>query len=215
MKLNSVIIADVLTSCNIAGLFEMLKATTMSLLDEYKKSHADLCLYNNEISSDGVTKMNLSEYLSTVNEDKFLCYWYGHGKDDALLIDNEELVTTTDNYYLFSNALIYTFSCLNGKKLADVLIENKAVTFVGYTAPANCPYGLDETTCDIVTSFINSFLAGKTVNDSLTDLKEAYGRAINDNSIEPFVRACFLENRDSLVVKGNGDITINDMFVTT
>lgn len=214
MKLNSVVIADVLTSCNIAGLFELLKTTTKSLLDDYEKSHADLCLHNNEINSESVTKVNLSDYLSTVNGDKFLCYWYGHGKEDALLIDNEEIVTTTENYYLFSNALIYTFSCFNGKNLADVLIENKTITFVGYTAPANCPYGLDEITCDIVMSFINSFLAGKTVDDSLTELKEAYGRAINDNSIEPFVRARFLENRDSLVVKGNGDITINDMFVT-
>lgn len=214
MKLNSVVIADVLTNCNIAGLFDLLRTTTKSLLDDYNKSHTDILVHKNEISPENVTKVNLSEYLSAINNNKFLCYWYGHGKEDALLIDNEEIVTTTENYYLFSNALIYTFSCFNGKNLADVLVENKTVAFVGYTAPANCPYGLDEITCDIVMSFIRSFLAGKTVNDALADLKDAYGKAINDNSIEPFIRARFLENRDSLVVKGDGNITINDMFIT-
>lgn len=213
MNLTSIVIADESSNCDIADLFTILKTKTMSLLDDYKKSSPDFCLHNNEIKSDSVTKTNLSEFLSAINKDKFLCFWYGHGKEEALLIDNEEIVTSTENYYLFSNALIYTFSCFNGKTLADILIENKTIAFVGYTASANCPYNLDDITCDIVMSFIASFLSGKTVRASLTDLKEAYGKAIYDDSIEPFQRAWFQENRDALVVKGNGNITINDMQI--
>lgn len=215
MKLNSVILADDSESCDIADLFVMMKDSTVQLLEQYATSHEDIEVDNHTYMSDATTKQNLSEKMSLVNSDSFMCLWYGHGKVDSFRIGNENVVTTTENYYVFSNALIYTFSCLNGNDLADALVANKTKAFVGYTDYANCPYGIDDVTTEIVMSFISSFLSGKSVNESKADLELSYDNAIYDESLDALQRQLFQANRDNLIVKGNGSLTINDMVIDT
>ena len=213
MKLNSVILADDSESCDIAELFVMMKNSTIQLLEQYTVAHEDIVSVNNTYLSDSITKQNLSEKMSLVNSEPFLCFWYGHGKADGFRIADEDVVTTTENYYVFSNALIYTFSCLNGKDLADVIMANKAKAFVGYTDYANCPYGIDDITTEIVMSFISAFLSGKTVNESKADLELSYDNAIYNESLDVLQRQLFQTNRDNLVVKGDGSLVINDILV--
>ena len=215
MKLNSVILADDSESCDIANLFVMMKDSTIQLLEQYATSHEDIKAENHIYLSDTVTKQNLSEKMSLINSDAFLCCWYGHGKNDSFKIGNENVVTTTDNYYVFSNALIYTFSCLNGNDPADALVANKTKAFVGYTDYANCPYGIDDVTTEIVMSFISSFLSGKTINESKANLELSYDNAIYDESLDALQRQLFQTNRDNLVVKGNGSLKIYDMLIDT
>lgn len=215
MKLNSVILADDSESCDIAELFVMMKNSTIQLLEQYTVAHEDIVSVNNTYLSDSITKQNLSEKMSLVNSEPFLCFWYGHGKADSFRIADEDVVTTTENYYVFSNALIYTFSCLNGKDLADVIMANKAKAFVGYTDYANCPYGIDDVTTEIVMSFISAFLSGKTVNESKADLELSYDNAIYNESLDAFQRQLFQTNRDNLVVKGDGSLVINNILVDT
>lgn len=215
MKLNSVILADDSESCDIAELFVMMKLSTIQLLEQYTVAHEDIVSVNNTYLSDSITKQNLSERMSLVNSEPFLCFWYGHGKADSFRIADEDVVTTTENYYVFSNALIYTFSCLNGKDLADVIMANNAKAFVGYTDYANCPYGIDDVTTEIVTSFISAFLSGKTVNESKADLELSYDNAIYNESLDVLQRQLFQTNRDNLVVKGDGSLVINNILVDT
>lgn len=215
MKLNSVILADDSESCDIADLFVMMKNSTIQLLEQYTVAHEDIVSENNTYLSDSITKQNLSEKMLLVNSKPFLCFWYGHGKADSFRIADEDVVTTTENYYVFSNALVYTFSCLNGKDLADAVIDNKAKAFVGYTAYANCPYGIDDVTTEIVMSFISAFLSGKTVNESKADLELSYDNAIYNESLDVLQRQLFQTNRDNLVVKGEGSLVINDILFDT
>lgn len=213
MKLNSVILADDSELCDIADLFVMMKNSTIELLEQYASSHEEIEEDNKAYLSDTITKQSLSEKLAMFNSDSFMCFWYGHGKTDSFKIGNENIVTTTENYYLFSNALIYTFSCLNGNDLADVLVANQAKAFVGYTDYANCPYGIDDVTTKIVMSFVSSFLDGNTVNEAKEDLESAYNQAVYDESLDPFQRPLFQTNRDNLVVKGNGDLKLCDILI--
>ena len=213
MKLKSVILADDADSCDIANLFVMMKDSTIQLLEQYATSHEGIDSENHIYLSDTVTKQNLSEKMSLVNSDSFMCCWYGHGKADSFRIGIEDVVTTTENYYVFSNALIYTFSCLNGNDLADALVANKVKAFVGYTDYANCPYGIDDVTTKIVMSFISSFLFGKTVNDAKADLELSYDNAVYDESLDALQRQLFQTNRDNLIVKGDGSIKIDDMII--
>lgn len=213
MIFRSVIFVDDSESCDIANLFVMMKDSTVQLLEQYATSHENIGAENHIYLSDTVTKQNLSEKMSLVNSDSFMCFWYGHGKHDSFRIGNEEIVTTTNNYYLFSNALIYSFSCLNGNDLADTIVNNKAKAFVGYTDYANCPYGIDDVTTEIVMSFISSFLSGKSVYEAKEDLVTAYSHAIYDESLDPIQRHKFQTNRDNLVVKGNGDLKLCDLFI--
>ena len=213
MKLKSVILADDSGSCDIADLFVMLKNSTTRLLEEYAASHEDIEVEDEAYLSDTITKQGLSEKLALVNSDSFMCFWYGHGKTDSFKIGNEDIVTTTENYYLFSNALIYTFSCLNGNDLAETIVANKAKAFVGYIGNANCPYGIDDVTCGITMSFISSLLRGKSISDAVENLKASYEEAVFNTDLEPFQRSRFQENRDNITLKGDGALTIENLMV--
>lgn len=212
MKMNVVVIADDVAE-NIGELCVMLKNSTHHLLEQFELTTDNVSIINATYCHDTVNKQNLSEKLALVNYKNFLCCLYGHGTDTSFSMNGEDIVTTTDNHYVFSNALVYTFSCMNGGSLADVLINNNAKVFVGYSGNANCPYGIDDVTCGIAMSFLSSFFEGKAISDAVADLKLSYEEAIFNNELEPFQRSFFQENRDNVSLKGNGTLTINDLLV--
>ena len=212
MKLNAIVIADDVAE-NIGEFCVMLKDHTNQLLEQFGQSNDDIQIEKVNYCHDTINKNNLSEKVSHVNSNNFLCCWYGHGNDESFNMNGENIITTTDNHYVFSNALIYTFSCLNGGTLADVLVNNNAKVFVGYNGNANCPYGIDEVTCGIVMSFVLSLFNWKSVNNAVADLRSAYEDAIFNDELEPFQRSRFQENRDSIVLKGDGTLTMKDLFV--
>lgn len=213
MKLTAVTLADDSDNCNISELCTILKNNTDLLLRVFCAEHRDISLSHNVYLSGSLTKDTLVEKMVPINQNAFVCFWYGHGGNDSFEIGGEPIVTTTSNYYLFSNALVYTFSCFNGTTLADALIRNNALTFVGYTDVAQCPIGIDDTTADIAMTFISSFLSGKTAKESCMDLKIAYENAVFDETIDPFVRGYYQENRDALTLKGNKDLVLYDILV--
>lgn len=213
MKLNSIIIADDSDSCDISDLCVQLKNSTSLLLEMYISSHPSIELQNNEYMSNSITKQSVGEIMASINDRSFMCFWYGHGTNESFIIGDESVITTTDNYYVFSNALIYTFSCFNGNDLADTLINNKVRTFVGYTDKAYCPSGIDDITTQIAMTFVSSFLSGKTVREAVNDLKLSYSTAIYNESLDPFQRSCFQENRDNLVIKGDKSLQIKNLLI--
>ena len=214
MRLNTVIIADDSAERDIRDLCIMLKDNTIQLLQQYQTAQA-VDVNNAVLSSDAISKNNISEQLSQINNNHFLSFWFGHGEKDKFKIANDAIVTTTVNHYVFSNALIYTFSCFNGQELADVLIANKAIAFVGYDKEAQCPLGIDDITSEIAQTFIVSFMIeGKQVKEAVSDLKKAYDDAVYNEKIDAFRRGYFQTNRDALVLKGDGDLTINDFVIS-
>lgn len=214
MRLNTVIIADDSAECDIRDLCVMLRDTTSQLLEQYQQAHPNVTVDNVPLSSDEVSTNNLAEKLSIINLNNFISFWFGHGEKDRFKIANEAIVTTTVNHYVFSNALIYTFSCYNGLELADVLIANRAIAFVGYDKEAQCPLGIDDITSQIAQTFIVSFMIkGKQLKDAVSDLKTAYDGAVYNENIDPFTRGYFQTNRDALVLKGDGNLTINDFVI--
>lgn len=212
MKLNAVVIADDVAE-NIGELCILLKNFTNQLLEQFEHTKSDVQVNTACYCHNTIDKQNLSDKLVLVNSNYFLCCWFGHGSDTSFSMNSEDIITTTDNHYVFSNALVYTFSCMNGGSLADVLIDNNAKVFVGYTSNANCPYGLDDVTCNIAMSFVSSFLNGKTVKDAVDDLKTSYEDAIFNGKLEPFQRSWFQENRDGITIKGDGTLTVEDLLV--
>ena len=209
MKLNSIILADDSDS----DLFVMLKDATLLLLDDFACTQTNIEVASNAYMSDAVSKHTLSEKLSVVNNDSFLCFWYGHGKYDCFKIGDEQIVTTTENHYIFTNAMIYTFSCLNGGELADTLISNYTKAFVGYSDSAYCPCGIDDVTCRVAMTFLSSLLGGKSIIDSVEDLKSAYEDTMFEDGLDPFQAESFQRNRDNIVLKGNGTLTIKDFII--
>lgn len=212
MNLNSVVLADDVAE-DIGELCVMLKNATSQLLEEFERTRDDIKVHCTTYCPDTVNSQNLSEKFALVNSKNFFCCWFGHGMEESFSMNGENVVTSTKNHYIFSNAVIYTFSCLNGGTLADVLISNNAKAFVGYTGNANCPYGIDNVTCGIAMSFLSSLLAGKSINEAVNDLKASYEDAVFNNELEPFQRFRFQENRDNVTLKGNGALTVDNLLV--
>lgn len=212
MTLNAIVFADDVAE-HIGELCIMLKNSTFHLLDQFERTTDNVSIVKFSYLHDSVNKQNLSEKLALVNSKNFLCCLYGHGTDTSFEMNRENLVTTIDNHYVFSNALVYTFSCMNGGSLADVLIENNAKAFIGYIGNANCPYGIDDVTCSIAMSFLQSFLEGNSLYVAVDELKSSYEDAVFNNDLEPFQRSCFQETRDNVVLKGDTSLTIYDLLV--
>lgn len=214
MKLNSVILADDSVNCNIRDLCIILKDKTLQTLHQYKESHPDIVSDNIVLFPNRVNKYNISESLSQINGNNFISFWYGHGKNCAFSLENDDIITGSDNCYIFTNALVYTFSCSNGRELADVLIINGVKAFVGYTEKIQCPLGMDDITSQLVNTFLVSFIQkGKKVKDAVQDLRTAYDKAVYDESLDVFTRGYYQTNRDALVLKGNGELTLEDMLI--
>lgn len=212
MRLNAVIICDDSESNDLSPLFSNLMCETSKALCAYKKANdIDLALAN--LTHEKVDAQSLSEHLSNVNQNAFLCYVYSHGDCDKVLMDGETIVSTTSNQYLFSNALIYTFSCSNGGELADVLIDNGAKLFVGYTDNAWFTVGCEnDYTERIAMTFVNSFLNGNNAQKAFDDLKESYNSVIFDDSLnDPILKGNLRKNRDCLTLKGDGKLRISDV----
>ena len=108
MKLNAIVIADDVAE-NIGELCVMLKDHTNQLLEQFGQSNDDIQIEKVNYCHNTINKNNLSEKVSLVNSNNFLCCWYGHGNDVSFNMNGENIITTTDNHYVFSNALIYTF----------------------------------------------------------------------------------------------------------
>lgn len=214
MRLNAVIICDDSESNDLKPLFSNLMCETSQALCAYKEANnIDLTLAN--LTHEIVDVKSLSERLSSVNQNAFLCYVYSHGDCDKVLMDGESIVSTTLNQYVFTNAVIYTFSCCNGGELADALIGNGAKLFVGYTDDAwfttECE---NDFTGKIAMRFVNSFLEGNDAQQAFEDLKDAYNSVIFDDSFnDPILKGNLRKNRECLTLKGDGKLKITDVLL--
>lgn len=214
MKLNSIILADDSKDCDIRDLCVSLREKALNTIQQYEELHTDVECQCIAPYSNMVNKHTLSEMLSLINSNSFISFWYGHGKSAKFTLANEDIITQTENYYIFSNALVYTFSCSNGKDLADTLIANGVKAFVGYTEEIQCPLGMDDVTSRIANIFVVAFIQdGKKVKDAMLDLKDAYNKAVYDESLDVFTRGYYQTNRDALVLKGDGELTLKELLI--
>lgn len=209
-KVNSIILADEADE-RLGELFADLKNATDLELNKFGKDNhviCQTCMLGSECD-----KRTVAEPFSKVNQSPFFFFVYAHGREDAIMVDGENVISATDNYYILSNAVIYALSCHNGGNLADVLLNNQILLFVGYKDNANCPYGMDDRTLEIGLSFITAFLQGKTARESFEKLYSEYTKAVRDENLDPFQRAAYQESRDALVIKGNEDIHIDNLLI--
>lgn len=165
-----------------------------------------------KLGSSEVNTSNLCSYISPINEQKFFFLGFVHGTHDSMLIgETEHFVSLTNNYYLFSNAFIYAFSCYNGADLADTLLENKALVFLGYSDKAWVIYDYIDEFKECALSGYRHFLNGATIEAShqlmIKDMNEQIDALYEEDF---FVASMFMRNRDALIVKGNMELTIDN-----
>ena len=210
MKLNSVIIADDKDE-KLGVFFHLLEIKTTEMLNQFIAGEGNE-LDSKVLHSDDIDAVSISGKFAVVNNNQFLCFCYVHGNKDGMFVDNHSFLSTSVNYYILSNAFVYTFSCENGDKLADKLIENQVRTFIGYKNEAWCPVDCDDITSNIAVVGLKSFLSGKTAKEAYEDLKLAYNKPIYNKEKEALARHFYKLNREALVIKGDEALTVNGMF---
>lgn len=168
------------------------------------------------VGSDEVTSTNISGLLSKVNQQGFIFLGFVHGTPEAMVINGtDNFVSTADNYYVFSNAFLYTFSCYNGTELADKLLTNGAISFWGYSKKAWVCHAFHSEFANAALSGYYHFLDGHNT-------ATAYERMIDDinNQIDAiyqrsmFAASTLMDNRDALILKGDKELKISDLMVS-
>lgn len=193
---NDLELGDFFSSCadSLDGLFENANINSIKL------------------DSNDVNASNLCSYISPVNERNFFFLGFVHGTPESMLIGGtEHFVSLTNNYYLFSNAFIYAFSCYNGTELADTLLANSALVFWGYSNKAWVIYDYIDKFKECALAGYKYFLEGSTIEEAYHLMIMDINEQIDTLYIENFLAASmFMRNRDALIVKGNLELTIAD-----
>ena len=169
---------------------------------------------NQQFGSDDVSTKNISDILSNVNQRGFIFLSFVHGDNNSMFNGSECFVSTTDNYYLFSNSFIYTFSCYTGNDLADTLLMNGVIAFLGYSKEAwVLPSYFDEFKKAAMSGY-NHFLNGDSAIIAYNRMIEDTNDQINEMYKKNMIVASYLmKNRDALILKGNKGLTIGDFNI--
>ena len=168
------------------------------------------------IEYDLLTPPDLTEAnLMLIMESAQFCYVAAHG--DAGSVYNEigdKLVATmlaTTNYNLSGKAF-FAISCNCAKELKDDLIRIGLKLFVGYNDKYTEYEGYDEFV-ESANSGAKIFLAGCNVAQMKKHMLDTYDRCIDylEGKSAMAVDA-LLNNRESLVIEGDDDLTIKDLL---
>lgn len=95
-----------------------------------KINHLDN-IYLELINAQKSWENSIDYFTSKFNGNPFILIGYLHGKEDALLIDNQSYISSV-NAYLFSETLFYACSCLSAHTLGQQLIDNGCKVFLGF-----------------------------------------------------------------------------------
>jgi len=168
-----------------------------------------------ELYPEDIDLVNFSNHLIGINQYNFLFLGFVHGNNETMFInESEKFISTTDNYYVLSNALIYVFSCHSGNELADKLLENNAHVFWGYSNKAWVCYDFIELFKICAMSGYNHFILGCSIEDAEKKMKSEINHQIDIlYNISMFAASKLMENLDKMIIKGNKTLTIQDFVL--
>lgn len=184
----------------------------------FHDSHVDIqtdfqtnaSIANVSINGLGCTEANVNSVIGGMNGGSFVFITLSHGNEDEFL--SHEVYISHRNATQFSNSFVYSTSCLTGKNLGRLLIENGCVAFIGYSNEVNVL--LDDTrifyTCENygIKSFLNNVESIETSYNKLIDNYTSVIHNLFNGSIDELIIASVLiGNRDSLILHGDGTLT--------
>jgi len=170
-------------------------------------------------SIDGRTLSEVSISIKTnaLNMNPFIFISYTHGSETELLKNGlSPFVSTNCNHNFFVNSFSYCFACYAGKQLGKVLVENGAKCFVGYSKSVQIQiyFSFKAHFIECATQGIISFFNGKTVLESINDMKNKYTSKIDEfYETDMLTASLFLNNRDAIIYHGDTKLTKSDFIL--
>ncbi|MDR1317928.1 MAG: hypothetical protein LBK13_13765 [Spirochaetales bacterium] len=137
-----------------------------------------------------------------------------HGSESELIGSNALPYVAVDiNVSYLKNSFSFCFSCNAGKVLGKEIIDKGGLCFVGHnnTVYANNTGLWRELFSKPIVCFWEMFFSGETVFSCINKKKDEYNRIIDKiYETDMFHAMYLLNNRDSLVVYGNGHCCFRD-----
>ncbi len=152
--------------------------------------------------------------LASILENHTVCVIAAHGDERSIANEiNEDIVSIGTDNRIFRRKLLYAISCSCAKELKNNLEENGLASFWGYSKKFNVWSGyVQYAQCAI--SGILSLIEGKTIKEAREIMLSEYDSAIAElasTESNPFVAANLLDNKESLVITGDENLTLKDL----
>jgi len=168
------------------------------------------------ISGNDLNEIEVANILAkTISNHTFIAY--SHGKNDALLYDNQkkEYLSKTTNLPNIQGGLFYTWSCYAGIELGKYLVQSSYQTFIGYkdwVVGISTIGNISQRYIDCTNAGLIAFINGATALEALRIMYDTYSNQIDEleNISDYLIQAHFRRNRDALVIFGKEDLTISN-----
>jgi len=207
--INSILVSD--SNDNTLGdFFEKCKVKSEEILQSSQKE-----INLNVIPANAAFDMVLPMQLPNINADRFIFVSYTHGSETELLQNGvTPFISSSDNENHLKNAFAYCFACEAGTTLGKELCEKGTIAFIGYDKEVTVQvyFNAEESFIECATSGLTALVNGMSIKDVYSSMKEKYNDCIDEFYTKDFLTASlFMDNRDALVLHGNGELTIDDL----
>jgi len=166
-----------------------------------------------EVNSYSLNYAYMETKLPLLNSNNFLCFVYSHGNDTSFRAREPFIGSASAKMYC--NSLFYTFSCRTGNGIGLELIDNGCHAFIGYKTEASIVVGYIDDFVTCANHGLVRLVSGDKASEAVEKMRNTYTEYIDKNYAKDFLVASILmDNRDALILHGNGDLTI-DIFDLT
>lgn len=136
---------------------------------------------------------------------------FTHGNQTALIASGVPFIQSPIQRNYLSNSFCYCFACHSGRSLGLDLVENGTHGFIGYSDEVTFVVGYVDIFAACAVDGLLSFNDGATISESLSLKKQKHTEQIDDLYKDHFFAASVLmDNRDCLVLHGNGGLSKMD-----
>lgn len=143
----------------------------------------------------------------------FIFASFTHGSDSSLLSSGKSFIKSSFPRNYLANSFSYCFACHSGKNLGPSLVKNGTLSFIGYSDQVTFVVGYIEVFASCAVDGLISFKNGATISESLSHKKQKYTDTIDYlYSIDFLAASVLMENRDCLVLHGNGGLSNADFI---
>lgn len=162
---------------------------------------------------DLLTPPNLTElqFMDKAQYSK-ICYVASHGRPDSVVNEEgEEFVSTRTTNYNLNGKCFFAVSCFCAQNLKDELLRIGLKLFVGYRDKYTEFPGYDEF-MQSANCGLKVFIDGQNVAQMKESIYAEYDRLFNIlNGKNPLAADALLDNKESLVIEGDDDLTIKKL----
>jgi hypothetical protein len=162
-----------------------------------------------EMNSRSLNEVHLQMRAEQINH-AYVFSSFTHGSSTALYCGNMPFIQSSASVNLLANTFSYCFACYSGQTLGPYLVENGTLCFLGYTKAAAIVTTHQEVFANCAVDGLLAFYNGATTSECFQSKRLKYNSEIDDlYQKNYFVASVLMDNRDCLVLHGNGELKVD------